>query len=91
MCVRERWAWVKYKWTVGGMQASNLSSEHQWLPAEDAQLAQGMLRFRQDIGKLRRYFLPIRTEGHIRSRVAQYCRRKIGANPIKVCCLSSLA
>ncbi len=58
--------------------------ERQWLPAEDAQLARGMLRFGQDIGKLRRYFLPVRTEEEIRFRIAQYCSRKIGANPIKV-------
>lgn len=76
---------------VAGMQASDLSLERQWLPAEDAQLARGMLRFGQDIGKLRRYFLPVRTEGDIRSRIAQYCSRKIGANPIKVCSLSSYA
>ncbi|BDA48318.1 hypothetical protein COCOBI_11-5790 [Coccomyxa sp. Obi] len=63
--------------------ASNLSLERQWLPAEDAQLARGMLRFGQDMGKLRRYFLPVRTEEDIRARIAQYCSRKIGANPIK--------
>lgn len=76
---------------MAGMQASNLSLQRQWLPAEDALLARGMLRFGQDIGKLRRYFLPVRTEADILSRMSQYCSRKIGTNPIKVFpCLTNI-
>ena len=61
-----------------------MSLERDWLPSEDELLARGILRFGQDTGRLRQYFLPGRLASEIPPRIRQRLTARDGDNPVKV-------
>ncbi|EIE18439.1 hypothetical protein COCSUDRAFT_60106 [Coccomyxa subellipsoidea C-169] len=55
----------------------------EWLPGEDELLARGLLRFGQEPGRLRQYFLPGRAAEEIPPRIRNRCTLRAGDNPVK--------
>ncbi len=68
-----------------GAQASAAVPGREWLPGEDELLARGLLRFGQEPGRLRQYFLPGRAAEEIPPRIRNRCTLRAGDNPVKVC------
>lgn len=70
--------------SVSWWQEGGVSLERDWLPSEDELLARGILRFGQDTGRLRQYFLPGRLASEIPPRIRQRLTARAGDNPVKV-------